>query len=152
MGFLTRIAEFTTRPALEWRRFNRTGRQHPAEAPRLFLTAIRCGLGRHDPLPDVRWNQGYGFTRCKGCGRDLVRSLLGDWHVPKGHRVVWRVAEPAPPASPLPRVDAPDPNRAVRPVQLTEVKSQRSPFLFDDFDDVDDFADGSAKAHASRSE
>lgn len=52
--------------------------------------ALRCRLGWHTPESDGVWNHGYAFTRCKRCKRDMVRSLFGEWHMPKGVRVVWR--------------------------------------------------------------
>lgn len=49
-----------------------------------------CVAGRHDAGPRRVRNQGMEFGRCRGCGRDLVRSR-GTWRsVPKGFRVVWR--------------------------------------------------------------
>lgn len=74
------------------------------------LSALLCHAGRHQPSDAVRWNQGYGFTTCTRCGVALVRSMLGDWHVPKHHRVVWRAAgdTPVEPREvPPPVVDSP---------------------------------------------
>jgi hypothetical protein len=54
-----------------------------------------CNLGWHRVSADVRWNSGYYFSRCERCGRDLVRTIYGRWHVPRGYRVVWQKAAPA---------------------------------------------------------
>ena len=53
-----------------------------------------CELGWHRPDPMVRWNDGDYFARCGRCGRDLVRTAYGGWHVPKGYRVVWQARPP----------------------------------------------------------
>lgn len=54
-----------------------------------MIGVLLCRLGWHDPVPEGRWNGGYCFTNCHHCGRDMVRSAFGEWHVPKGFRVVW---------------------------------------------------------------
>jgi hypothetical protein len=54
-----------------------------------------CNMGWHRVSADVRWNSGYYFSRCQRCGRDLVRTIYGRWHVPRGYRVVWQPAAPA---------------------------------------------------------
>ena len=51
---------------------------------------LLCSLGLHVPKGSVRWNHGYYFTKCARCGRDLVRTAHGRWHVPQGQRVVWQ--------------------------------------------------------------
>ena len=56
-----------------------------------------CNMGWHRVSADVRWNSGYYFSRCERCGRDLVRTIYGRWHVPRGYRVVWQKAAPAGP-------------------------------------------------------
>lgn len=74
---------------------------------------LLCELGRHRAGPRPRWNEGYYFSRCKACGRDLVRTPFERWQVPRGYRVVWsphppenrpaaRLA-PAPPWTPADR-------------------------------------------------
>ena len=51
---------------------------------------LSCILGRHDVAPSKAMNQGFAFSRCRCCRRDMVRSRR-DWKpVPKGFRVVWR--------------------------------------------------------------
>lgn len=68
------------------------------------MASLLCSLGWHSP-GRTRWNRGLCFSRCRRCGRDLVRKDSGGWRVPKGFRVVWRssrdvvappLAEPAP--------------------------------------------------------
>lgn len=55
---------------------------------------LLCRLGRHDPAPRVRWNEGYYFTRCRRCGADLIRTAYGRWQVPNGFRIVWASKRP----------------------------------------------------------
>lgn len=51
---------------------------------------FQCSFGRHEAAPGEVRNQGFGFSRCRGCGCDLVRSSR-EWRtVPKGFRVAWR--------------------------------------------------------------
>ena len=61
-----------------------------------------CRLGWHSPGPQILWNAGFWFTKCRDCGRDLVRSRHRGWHVPVGAKVVWQAKAPAPrpPAQP----------------------------------------------------
>lgn len=50
----------------------------------------RCHLTGHQPGEDVIWNEGYFFTSCTRCGRDMMRAD-GPWRtVPRKYRVVWR--------------------------------------------------------------
>lgn len=56
--------------------------------------SLLCSLGRHQPGPLPRWNDGFYFTTCQRCGRDLVRTAFERWHLPDGYRVVW---SPTPP-------------------------------------------------------
>jgi hypothetical protein len=55
---------------------------------------LLCRLGLHRPEPDPVWNQGYYFSRCARCGADIVRTPSGRWHVPAGHKVVWKPRKP----------------------------------------------------------
>lgn len=55
---------------------------------------ILCRLGRHAAEPDPVWNHGYFFSRCRTCGTDLIRTASGEWHVPRGRKVVWRPRRP----------------------------------------------------------
>jgi hypothetical protein len=51
---------------------------------------LYCISGQHDVAPDEVCNQGFGFSHCRTCGRDMIRSHR-DWRpVPSGFRVVWR--------------------------------------------------------------
>jgi hypothetical protein len=51
-----------------------------------------CLFGQHKPVLPAARNQGFQFSRCRGCGRDMVRSGRSWRRVPKGFRVVWRKA------------------------------------------------------------
>lgn len=52
---------------------------------------ILCKLKRHTPMPNAIWNAGHSFTRCGGCGCDLIRGHAGEWHTPpRGYAVVWK--------------------------------------------------------------
>lgn len=57
--------------------------------------SLLCSFGRHRPGALPRWNDGFYFTRCERCGRDLVRTAFTSWHVPEGYRVVWSATPPA---------------------------------------------------------
>lgn len=63
-----------------------------------------CAVGWHRAVLKNRWNGGYYFSRCRNCGRDLVRAPAGRWHIPEGYRVVWK---------PAPRMGV-DPSRQVQ--------------------------------------
>ena len=52
--------------------------------------SLLCRLGFHRAAPGEVWNRGFYFSRCSGCGVDLVRTAAGRWHVPKGRRIVWK--------------------------------------------------------------
>lgn len=58
---------------------------------------LDCLIGNHQPLPPRARNQGFQFSCCRDCGRDMVRSGRSWRRVPRGFRVVWR--QPARPAS-----------------------------------------------------
>lgn len=53
---------------------------------------IFCGMGVHTPLPSNIWNDGYYFTQCGRCGREMLKPGGGDrWRpVPKNYRIVWK--------------------------------------------------------------
>jgi hypothetical protein len=55
---------------------------------------LLCRLGMHRAASDEVWNRGYYFTRCVRCEVDLVRTPSGNWHVPKGQKVVWKPKKP----------------------------------------------------------
>jgi hypothetical protein len=56
--------------------------------------ARSCSTGLHSPSTDVVRNQGFDFTQCRHCRRDLIRSKRRWRTVPGGFRVAWRAAEP----------------------------------------------------------
>jgi hypothetical protein len=52
--------------------------------------SMLCRLGGHEAAAGEVWNAGYYFSRCRRCGRDMIRAGA-DWQVvPEGHRVVWK--------------------------------------------------------------
>ena len=51
---------------------------------------LRCIIGGHRAAPDRIHNQGFDFSRCDGCRRDMIRSGRRWRTVPKGFRVVWK--------------------------------------------------------------
>lgn len=53
-----------------------------------------CRVLTHRIAPHISHNQGFAFSRCRRCGRDMIRSSASqessDWrNVPAGFRVVW---------------------------------------------------------------
>jgi hypothetical protein len=58
--------------------------------------SLTCTRGKHEAAERAVRNQGLEFSRCRRCGRDLVRSGRSWRGVPRGFRVVWRSAAPAP--------------------------------------------------------
>lgn len=54
--------------------------------------SLTCLLGGHRAFPSSVRNQGFYFSQCRCCGRDMIRSSRGWQIVPKGFRVVWRRA------------------------------------------------------------
>ena len=55
--------------------------------------SLRCRLTSHVAAPTCRTNQGFVFSQCRRCGRDMIRSAArttsGRWHkVPSGFRVM----------------------------------------------------------------
>jgi hypothetical protein len=51
---------------------------------------LMCAIGGHEAAPREVYNCGYWFSRCRGCGRDMIRTGAGWSLVPDGHRVVWK--------------------------------------------------------------
>lgn len=52
---------------------------------------IFCRLGQHRAVPGTLWNDGYYFSACARCGKELVRVPGGRWTtIPPNMRVVWR--------------------------------------------------------------
>jgi len=54
---------------------------------------IACRVGKHVPSPQTHSNQGFTFSRCARCDRDLMRSNAKWIVVPRQLRVVWRGME-----------------------------------------------------------
>lgn len=77
-----------------------------------------CRLGWHSPGPQILWNAGFWFTKCRDCERDLVRSRHRGWHVPVGAKVVWQAKAPAPrpPAQPAMLAEPPHSAAAIEPL------------------------------------
>jgi hypothetical protein len=49
-----------------------------------------CAISGHEAAPREAYNSGFHFSRCRRCGRDMIRSS-GTWQaVPGGHRVAWK--------------------------------------------------------------
>ena len=57
---------------------------------------LHCIVGNHAPLPPAAANQGFQFSTCEHCGRDMVRSGRSWREVPHKFRVVWRQAATGP--------------------------------------------------------
>ena len=57
---------------------------------------LHCLIGNHAPLPPAAANQGFQFSACEHCGRDMVRSGRSWREVPPNFRVVWRAAATKP--------------------------------------------------------
>lgn len=69
---------------------------------------LLCALRGHKPDAAIaRWNRGHCFSRCRRCGRDLVRTAYGGWEVPKGYRIVWHPAPAQATGEPAPAAEAP---------------------------------------------
>lgn len=55
--------------------------------------SLLCRIAKHSPYPSMVRNQGFHFSSCRRCGRDMVRSGELWTPVPKGSRVVWKLVE-----------------------------------------------------------
>ncbi|MEA1014030.1 hypothetical protein [Sphingosinicella sp. LY1275] len=64
--------------------------------------SLFCRIAKHSPYPSTVRNQGFHFSSCRRCGRDMVRSGALWTPVPKGFRVVWKLAETPPAEMPAP--------------------------------------------------
>lgn len=51
---------------------------------------ISCLVGGHAAFPGGLRNQGFYFSTCRRCRRDMVRSRSAWRLVPRGFRVVWK--------------------------------------------------------------
>jgi hypothetical protein len=72
-------------------------------------------MGHHDVAPGEVRNQGFGFSHCRLCGRDMMRSDQAWRTVPKGFRVVWRYGIPRQTQISATQLlfDLPEPDRAL---------------------------------------
>ncbi|MFN3387845.1 MAG: hypothetical protein ACK40O_02870 [Allosphingosinicella sp.] len=51
---------------------------------------LLCRLKRHVPEDRQVWNDGFYFSRCVNCRREILRRS-GRWRpIPDGYRVVWK--------------------------------------------------------------
>jgi hypothetical protein len=57
-----------------------------------------CSLLTHAASPHMVRNQGFDFSKCRRCGRDMIRSVeprATKWRVvPAGFRIIWRNTDP----------------------------------------------------------
>jgi hypothetical protein len=68
----------------------RAERSQPLLSRALF-GSLACLLRKHQPASGEVWNHGFFFSKCSGCGKQLVRRRCSRWEeVPKGFKVVWR--------------------------------------------------------------
>lgn len=52
--------------------------------------SILCAITGHEADRREVYNSGFHFSRCRRCGRDMIRAG-GEWRmVPGGHRVAWK--------------------------------------------------------------
>lgn len=53
---------------------------------------IFCRTGAHSPVASNVWNDGYYFSECARCGREMIKAGGTDrWRpVPKNYRIVWK--------------------------------------------------------------
>ena len=72
------------------------GHEGRSERPQPLLSrasfgSLACLLKKHQPAAGEIWNHGFFFSKCSGCGKQLVRRRCSRWEeVPKGFKVVWR--------------------------------------------------------------
>ena len=60
------------------------------DSPAGLAERLLCRLTRHVPEEAQVWNDGFYFSRCVNCRRDILRRG-GRWRpVPQGYRVVWK--------------------------------------------------------------
>lgn len=97
---------------------------------------LLCELGWHKTDALALWNDGYYFSKCARCGRDLVRTAFGRWTVPRGFRVVWAAQPPqgTPPVhlAPERRADDTLPGMFEFPIVTTAAIDARAPTVFAD--------------------
>ena len=85
---------------------------------------MRCLSGHHVPVPGGVRNQGFEFSHCAACRRDLVRSNQSWKPVPSGFRVVWRGKTWQPEAEPSSSLDPADVGIALA-VPVVEPRRER---------------------------
>lgn len=56
--------------------------------------SILCSLGKHEATANSIWNNGFYFSRCRRCAREIIRNREGWRPVPKGYQVVWKPRRP----------------------------------------------------------
>ena len=54
------------------------------------MMSLMCAIGCHEAAPREVYNCGYHFSRCRRCGRDMIRAGAAWSLVPQGHKVVWK--------------------------------------------------------------
>ena len=60
------------------------------DGPKGFAGRLLCRLNRHNPEDSPVWNEGFYFSRCIHCRREILRRG-GRWRsIPEGYRVVWK--------------------------------------------------------------
>jgi len=76
---------------------------------------LACLLKRHERAAREVRNQGFAFSQCRHCRRDLVRSGRRWRTVPRGFRIVWRRPGGRPAASNAAQLllNLPSPHRAL---------------------------------------
>ncbi len=110
---------------------------------------LLCKIGIHKAAPGACWNAGHCFGKCRGCGRDLVRTPQGKWRVPKGYRVVWKspaetdIVPEAPPVvrAPLiqpPAMPAPPPRPVAPPARELPIQAVLRRLDSDFMDDAEE--------------
>ena len=61
--------------------------------PTLNIQRVFCALDRHEAALRRISNEGRRFSRCTGCGSDLVETSQGWCTPPQGYRIVWKPIE-----------------------------------------------------------
>jgi hypothetical protein len=69
---------------------------------------LLCALGWHRPESLPRWREGLYLSRCRRCGRELVRTATDGWQALDDHRLEG----PEPPPAPHRPAARPDGNHA----------------------------------------
>jgi hypothetical protein len=54
------------------------------------MMGLMCTIGCHEAAAREVYNCGYHFSRCRRCGRDMIRAGAAWSLVPEGHRVAWK--------------------------------------------------------------